>query len=667
MALTLRVALFGLLTLGLAFGNSAFSLAEDKPASEDQPAAPEKAVEGKVKEEKANEDKPDAPAEKANVPKEETAKEKPAKEKTTKEAKPEAAPKSPVKGDMVSVPQLIKNLKSDNLKVAASAARSLGVIFSPGGKGGEEKEGAVAGLIAGLSAARAEELRRESAVALGRIRAEAALEDLQKAMSDEEITVAAAAGESVGQIMPVDEARAYLIKRGEEETESVQAAAYHGLAPIAKPEDSKFLVEGLDANNWRTQQAAVRGLQRAVQEGARLDAEDYDEVAGVLGAETTNAADTALHFFLYVRNEDAFEALVKAVELKGDGSSQDVSWRTRTYALRTLQHLGWPSLRPALPAVIRQLGDKTANVTNSARSILNFVRKEQYISQEELFPLLLTELEGAELEGKQALKLRAGIMQEMGTNVDRQHASRVAKVAAETLAAAMEEQSEWPARANSLTLLGIAGYTGEMELIAKNVNDDIGNVQRAAGAALEQLSPVCSPEQRAEVSPILLTLLENPSDWRKTAVAARAAGDYLTPEMIAPLTSLLSHSVLNVREGAGHSLVTIVEAGDEKQRADVEQGLYVAMEENDGTWEFGAPVLGALGDVKAVPVLTKILERGEWRAKLTAANAVARIAEDQKINDKPLADGLIAAAQSEIIQLQDAANQALRVLNKEQE
>lgn len=662
MALSLRVALFGLLTLGLTFGNAAYLLAEDQPASEEQSAAPEKAAEDKdkSKDEQAKEEKPETPAKNKNAPPEE-----PAKETPVNEVKPEPAPKVPAKGDMVSVPQLIKNLKSDNLKVAASAARSLGVIFSPGGKGGEEKENAVAGLIAGLTAARAEDLRRESAVALGRIRAEAALEDLKKAMSDEEITVAAAAGESVGQIMPVDEARAYLIERGEEEIESVQAAAYHGIAPIAKAEDAKFLVEGLDANNWRTQQAAVRGLQRAVQEGARLDAEDYDKVASVLGAETTNAADTALHFFLYVRNEDAFEALVKAAELKGDGSSQDVSWRTRTYALRTLQHLGWPALRPALPAVIRQLGDKTANVTNSARSILNFVRKEQYMTQEELFPLLLTELEGAELEGKQALKLRAGIMQEMGTNVDRQHASRVAKVAAETLAAAMEEPSEWPARANSLTLLGIAGYTGEMELIAKNVNDDIGNVQRAAGEALGQLSTICSTEQRAEVSPILLELIEKPSDWRKTAVAARAAGDYLTPEMIAPLTNLLSHSVLNVREGAGHSLVTIVEAGDEKQRAEVEQGLYAAMEANDGTWEFGAPVLGALGDVKAVPVLTKILEKGDWRAKLTAANAVARIAEDQKINDKPLADGLIAAAQSEIIQLQEAANQALRVLNKE--
>ena len=36
------------------------------------------------------------------------------------------------------VPQLLKNLAADNAKAAASAARSLGVIFAPGGKGGEE-------------------------------------------------------------------------------------------------------------------------------------------------------------------------------------------------------------------------------------------------------------------------------------------------------------------------------------------------------------------------------------------------------------------------------------------------------------------------------------------------------------------------------------------------
>ena len=36
------------------------------------------------------------------------------------------------------VPPLLRNLEATNPRVAASAARSLGVIFSPGGRSGEE-------------------------------------------------------------------------------------------------------------------------------------------------------------------------------------------------------------------------------------------------------------------------------------------------------------------------------------------------------------------------------------------------------------------------------------------------------------------------------------------------------------------------------------------------
>jgi hypothetical protein len=39
--------------------------------------------------------------------------------------------------DVVSVPQLMKNMTSDNVRIAASAARTLGVVFSPGGRGGD--------------------------------------------------------------------------------------------------------------------------------------------------------------------------------------------------------------------------------------------------------------------------------------------------------------------------------------------------------------------------------------------------------------------------------------------------------------------------------------------------------------------------------------------------
>ena len=73
----------------------------------------------------------------------------------------------------------------------------------------------------------------------------------------------------------------------------------------------------------------------------------------------------------------------------------------------------------------------------------------------------------------------------------------------------------------------------------------------------------------------------------------------------------------------------------------------------------------ALEQAKAIRQLTTILERGDWRAQASAAEAVARIAAIHKISDKPLSDALIAAAQSKTLQTQDAANKAVRALNRD--
>ncbi len=180
----------------------------------------------------------------------------------------QARAQKPASGDAISVPQLMKNLDSDAVHVAASAARSLGFIFAPGGKGGEELPKVTTLLIERLDSPKGAELRKESAAALGRMRAASATEGLKKAMGDEDIDVAMAAGEAVGQILPVDEARAFLIGRAADGSESVLVASYHGLAPISKPEDATFLIQGLSSKNWRSQMDAVRGLQRAVGAGA---------------------------------------------------------------------------------------------------------------------------------------------------------------------------------------------------------------------------------------------------------------------------------------------------------------------------------------------------------------------------------------------------------------
>ena len=69
-------------------------------------------------------------------------------------------------------------------------------------------------------------------------------------------------------------------------------------------------------------------------------------------------------------------------------------------------------------------------------------------------------------------------------------------------------------------------------------------------------------------------------------------------------------------------------------------------------------------DPKAVPQLTTILQRGTWLAQVAAANAVSQIAADSKISVKALSDALIKAGQSDVRQVQEACDKALRALTK---
>ena len=82
----------------------------------------------------------------------------------------------------LSVPQLLRNLESDDAHVAASAARSLGVVFAPGGRGGEDKDKVIAQLIVHLGSQKDADIRRQCAVALGMIRAAEATEPMKKTL-----------------------------------------------------------------------------------------------------------------------------------------------------------------------------------------------------------------------------------------------------------------------------------------------------------------------------------------------------------------------------------------------------------------------------------------------------------------------------------------------------
>ena len=389
----------------------------------------------------------------------------------------------------------------------------------------------------------------------------------------------------------------------------MQAAAYEGIAPLARPEDSEFLIVGLTTANWRVQMNAVKGLERAVRAGGRLKPETYDAIAAVLGNEMVNAAEAAHHFLIHIGNEESIRATIAAIDTKGDGTAQDGSWRTRTYALRTINHFGYATIRLAVPAMIRQLGDPTANVVNQVHAIFKRMQKEGHLSHDELFPLLLVELEQAK-----TAPLRSAIMAEMGGQVANQYASRVAKVAAGSLEESLKDSSAWLLRSRSITMLGASGFTGSIEKIAPCVNDDVTNVRAAAGDALAKLSKLCTPEQKTKVSAVLVATISNPIDWRKAATAARVAGDYPSPETVEPLARLLSHAVLNVQEAASHSLVTLAKGDDVKLRMAVEKRIFAEMAEQEKAWEGGAKVLGTLQKKEAVPLLIPALKRGNWCA-----------------------------------------------------
>ena len=291
------------------------------------------------------------------------------------------AQESQAESDRVSVPQLMKNLDSNRLSTAATAARTLGVIFSPGGRGGEELEQVTQMLIERIDSAKGADLRRECARALGRMKSTAATEKMKLAMADEDIEVAMAAGEAIGRILPLDEAREYLTEQGTDADEHTLVASLHGLAPICKADDVPLLKQGLASSNWRAQQDAVRGMERAVRSGGNLTAEDYDAVANVLGNNITTLRikpfTSCRISATMIRLQHCSARSMHRVTARSRirlGESERTAYAHFITAIRRAQ-------KRALPNIIRQLGDKTANVTNEAKRILTELRKERYVSQ----------------------------------------------------------------------------------------------------------------------------------------------------------------------------------------------------------------------------------------------------------------------------------------------
>jgi HEAT repeat protein len=560
------------------------------------------------------------------------------------------------------VPKLLKNLESPDSRISAASAVSLGTIFRDRDVGSADSKKAVEALQSKLDAKNPVRLRLEASHALGQIKARSCVDALQAMVLDENPSVSLSAANSIGRILPGQEA-AQLLKgvADANPSEAVLLTVYSALAKVAGPNDVDFLVKGLAHSNWRIQVEALRGMENAANRGARLAPEVYASIAGLLVNDVANIANQATHFLAHTRTQQALDTIITAIETKGDGGSSDASWRTRTHAMQALFRIGMPRQAPGLPAVIRQLDDRTTNVVNEVHRIFLTIKDNENIPRGYLTPLLVAELEKAE-----PLGLCAKIMAELGGNVPHQYASRVGTAASRILAESIKAPEHWEARMRSVALVGSTGRTADLTVVAGCIGDDVANVRQAAGAALQKLGKLASQQERASVLPVLTPLLTNTSDWRKTAVAASAASAYPLQELVVPLVKLLTHDVVNVQSAAARTLRNFAAGNDEALRTAVSSDVPAVLEANKNCWEYGAQVLGVLSADISIPLLTRMLTDGNWRTKENAARAVRELAAHNQIRDKALNDVLIRNTQSTIRQVQESANDALRLLTPDQ-
>jgi HEAT repeat protein len=567
-----------------------------------------------------------------------------------------------VQGDINPVPKLLKNLESPDARISAAAAISLGTIFRDRDTGSEDAKKAVAALQTKLDAKNPVRLRLEASHALGQIKARSCVDALQAMVLDDNPSVSLSAANSIGRILPGQEA-AQLLKgvADANPSEAVLLTVYSALAKVAGPNDVDFLVKGIANTNWRIQVEALRGMENAANRGARLAPEVYASIAALLVNDVANIANQATHFLSHTRTQQALSTVISAIETKGDGGPADVSWRTRTHALQALHRIGMPRQAPGLPAVIRQLDDRTTNVVNEVHRIFQTIKENENIPRGYLTPLLVKELEKAE-----SLGLCAKIMTELGGSVPHQYASRVGTAASRILAESIKAPEHWEARTRSVILVGNTGRTADLTVIAGCIGDDVANVRQAAGSALQKLGKLASVEERATVLPVLMPLLTTTNDWRKTAVAAGAASAYPQEELVAPLVKLLTHDVVNVQSAAARTLRNFAAGNDDALRAAVGTDVLAVLNANKNCWEYGAQVLGVLSPDSSLALLTSMLKEGNWRTKENAARAVRELAGHHQIRDKALNDALIANTQSNIGQVQQSANDALRLLTPDQ-
>ncbi|MEM7395065.1 MAG: HEAT repeat domain-containing protein, partial [Verrucomicrobiota bacterium] len=365
------------------------------------------------------------------------------------------------------VPQLLKNLDSLDEHISANAARSLGIVYKSKDTGREQLQTSVEKLIEKMNASKWTRVRIECIRSLGEIRAAGAVEPIQEILQNENMSIATAAADALSQILHVDAARALFKQAGSDATEHVRRVAYGAMVNLATQDDVDFLVAGIDSDNWRIQVDALRGLERATGAGARLSGEVYGKMASVLGNEIANVSDAAINALIRTRSAESINTLIAAADTTDTGVTGDTSWRVRANALRAINRIGFPGNERALPAVIRQMNDRTGNVTREVSKALAQIRSAHHyfrstpeqvrpIADRYLYPKFLAELEKADSPA-----LRSKIIDQMGTaRVSRNYAARVADVAAKSLDKAIAHTDGTQLRNQSLELLGSSGSTG---------------------------------------------------------------------------------------------------------------------------------------------------------------------------------------------------------------
>jgi len=547
---------------------------------------------------------------------------------------------------------LLKNLGSDKVQVSSSAAQTLGELYAAadGQPVREGRQRVVKALLAKLTAGgeAAWPVRKACAEALGRVKAAEAVPALKAAWDGTHIELAIGATHALVQILSAEEmgelARKRLTGAG-----ASQAAAARYLSTVATAADEDLLAAGLEAEEWRTRKHCAAGLGAIVRRGGKLSAKTCERLAGLLGGTVLNVVEAAQATLAAAGSPEAVAALGKAATTTGDGSRLDTTWRLRVAAIKTLGRIRMPRIQSALPAVVAGLGDETVNVIKVSKQVLARVPANRR------YPLLLGALKRSTSD-----RVKAGIIEALSAGVPAKHKAEAATLALAALKAAGAGPGGARLRAAAIHLLGASGRADAAEEIAKGLTSEVVVIRRAAGAALAKLK--LSAEQNEKIARMLIPTLQG-EDWRAALAATLALRTVPAKAAVKSLVlSGLGHRVLNVQEAAAG---TLTEYGKHAELKKAIETLLLAQGENPATWEQGAALLGRLKTEGAAPLLLKMIVadggKDHWRVQVNAARALGQVG----VKNDDVKAALLTCTQSSVVQVRNAANQALRTLWKQ--